>query len=719
MEFKKIRFSMMSFEDTMKKSVFVFFFSVLFSNLFFSQDFSSLDVNRKTSVRCLKLAESFLASKDYGNALMQAEAGLSYDSSVADLWYIKAFSSFALGETKHEVLNLLSKAFTNGQWVDYNRDNARILYADLLCDTGKCVQSLNILDAKPFLYSADSEFIRLKAYYKMKDKESVLKAREKVDSARKIYPDDKRFAKLFFQHEYNLRRLNLFQEQSDVEYVLKIASSFISKVPEYDFPDAELEIYAAIFSSGEKQKRLLQAFVAHGLSHPLYSVCALKANLISQKEAFDYFTAFADESVSLSLLNDLISLFTEESVLQDVKNYFNSYSGTFFVDIDENLENNLKIKYSRGRSETLEYDIENDGIIDISSTFDFGVPLEVKFSNKMILTYADYSYVSKIKIFDFLENPEVEFYFMDSSFLCTPFDILSLEILKNKVSLDFFVPFIKKNFILPSKEDVLSNVSKIVIPSQERENAFILLTVLDSKIESAVYTQDDFPYAYAVFEDNGAVSRKIDNDGDGVCEVTEIYDLVPPYSEYTKNQDDIIKKLSGNFLLGTPLYQKMVQIDSNADTVPDFSEEYLLNGDKITLWDRDSDGKWDIRYKKMNDFSSGSIIEESSFYRKTDNVLVTVRLENFIPVKIFEGDLLEKDVFQGKYENFFWISQKGSLSDEKFIMENVSALLTQGKTETVQIGENRFIVVSVLGKIFCETVFENKVDLSSEEKSED
>ena len=708
----------------MKKSFFVLFFSVLFSNLFFSQDFSSpelmsLDVNRKTSVRCLKLAESFLASKDYGNALMQAEAGLSYDSSVADLWYIKAFSSLALGETKNEVLNLLSKAFTNGQWVDYNRDNARILYADLLCDTGKCVQALNILDAKPFLYSADSEFIRLKAYYKMKDQKSVLKAREKVDSARKIYPFDRRFAKLFFQHEYNLRRLNLFQEESDVDYVLKIASSFISKVPEYDFPDAELEIYAAIFSSGEKQRRLLQAFVAHGLSHPLYSVCALKANLISQKEAFDYFTGFADESVSLSILNDLVSLFTEESILQDVKNYFNSYSGTVFVDVDENLENNLKIKYSRGRSETLEYDIENDGIIDISSTFDFGVPLEVVFSDKMILSYADYSYVSKIKVFDFLENPEVEFNFMDSSFLCTPFDILPLEVLKTKASLDFFVPFIKKNFIILSKEEFFSYVSKIVIPSQERENASISLTVLDSKIESAVYTQGDFPYAFAVFEENGSVSRKIDNDGDGVCEVTEIYDLIPPYYEYSKNQDDIIKKLSGNFLLGKPLYQKMVQIDSNADTVPDFSEEYLLNGDKITLWDRDSDGKWDIRYKKMSDSSSGSVIEESSFYRKTDNVLVTVRFENFIPVKIFEGDLIKKDVFQGEDKNFFWISKKASPSDEKFILENVSAFLTQGKTEAVQIGENRFTVVSVLGKIFCETVFENESGLSSENESKD
>ena len=708
----------------MKKSFFVLFFSVLFSNLFFSQDFSSpelmsLDVNRKTSVRCLKLAESFLASKDYGNALMQAEAGLSYDSSVADLWYIKAFSSLSLGETKNEVLNLLSKAFTNGQWVDYNRDNARILYADLLCDTGKCVQALNILDAKPFLYSADSEFIRLKAYYKMKDQKSVLKAREKVDSARKIYPSDRRFAKLFFQHEYNLRRLNLFQEESDVDYVLKIASSFISKVPEYDFPDAELEIYAAIFSSGEKQRRLLQAFVAHGLNHPLYSVCALKANLISQKEAFDYFTGFADESVSLSVLNDLVSLFTEESVLQDVKNYFNSYSGTVFVDVDENLENNLKIKYSRGRSETLEYDIENDGIIDISSTFDFGVPLEVVFSDKMILFYADYSYVSKIKVFDFLENPEVEFNFMDSSFLCTPFDILPLEVLKTKASLDFFVPFVKKNFIIPSKEEFFSYVSKIVIPSQERENASVSLTVLDSKIESAVYTQGDFPYAFAVFEENGSVSRKIDNDGDGVCEVTEIYDLIPPYYEYSKNQDDIIKKLSGNFLLGKPLYQKMVQIDSNADTVPDFSEEYLLNGDKITLWDRDSDGKWDIRYKKMTDSSSGSVIEESSFYRKTDNVLVTVRFENFIPVNIFEGDLIKKDVFQGEDKNFFWISKKASPSDEKFILENVSAFLTKGKTEAVQIGENRFTVVSVLGKIFCETVFENESGLSSENESKD
>ena len=42
----------------------------------------------------------------------------------------------------------------------------------------------------------------------------------------------------------------------------------------------------------------------------------------------------------------------------------------------------------------------------------------------------------------------------------------------------------------------------------------------------------------------------------------------------------------------------MIQIDRDGDTVPDFSEEYLADGGKITAWDFDGDGNWDVRYKK-------------------------------------------------------------------------------------------------------------------------
>ena len=112
---------------------------------------------------------------DFGNALAQSELGLNYDDSVADLWYVKAAAKSGLGESKADVLPLVMKSITEGEWVDYNRDGARVLYADLLCDTGNYVQAIAILDSKPFVYSADAEFIRVKSYYCMRTGNQLLK----------------------------------------------------------------------------------------------------------------------------------------------------------------------------------------------------------------------------------------------------------------------------------------------------------------------------------------------------------------------------------------------------------------------------------------------------------------------------------------------------------------------------------------------------------------
>ena len=60
-------------------------------------------VNRRTAVRCLKLAESYLSSGDYTNALAQAELGLAYDESVADLWYVNAAAKSGKGDIKADI----------------------------------------------------------------------------------------------------------------------------------------------------------------------------------------------------------------------------------------------------------------------------------------------------------------------------------------------------------------------------------------------------------------------------------------------------------------------------------------------------------------------------------------------------------------------------------------------------------------------------------------
>lgn len=68
----------------------------------------------------------------------------------------------------------------------------------------------------------------------------------------------------------------------------------------------------------------------------------------------------------------------------------------------------------------------------------------------------------------------------------------------------------------------------------------------------------------------------------------------------------------------------MIQIDEDGDTVPDFTEEYLADGGRITSWDTDADGSWDVQYKKYPQKKGEELYEDSSFYVMPEHRLVTV-----------------------------------------------------------------------------------------------
>ena len=290
-------------------------FSLFFCSKIFADQRDVAVANRKTAVRCLKLARSYLSAKDWSNALSQTDLALSYDDSISDLWYFKAATLYRMGQPLAIAIPLVEKSLALGEWVDYNRDSARVLYADFLSDTGEYEKAISILDESPFIYSLDAEYIRVKSYYRIRTEQSIAKARDKINSARKIYPDDKRFPLLFFKFEYDLAR-NLKTNGDSDFLVRKIADFFISKMPEYDNPEAELEIYATAFASGEQQKRMLQAFTAHGMSHPLYAIVALKVGLIGQQEAWDYFCSFADKSVDLEMFEEILPYITDQITVE-------------------------------------------------------------------------------------------------------------------------------------------------------------------------------------------------------------------------------------------------------------------------------------------------------------------------------------------------------------------------------------------------------------------
>ena len=678
------------------------------SSFIFSEN-SLVSANRRTAVRCLKLAENYLSSKSWGDALSQADLGLAYDSSISDLLYIKAVAKLGLEEPRADVISLVMKALTEGEWVDYNRDSARILYADLLCDIGEIDQAISVINAKPFIYSSDAEYIRVKCYYKMNSDESIKKAREKINSARKIYSNDTRFPRLFFKYEFNslLNEKKYINDASIIEdsLVKIIADSFIAKIPEYDNPDAELEMYAILFANGEQKRRLLQAFTAHGLEHPLYAGAALSCGILSEQEAWDYFTKFANDSIDIKLFGTIIPFISNELTIESIKQYLNSYGGMITVDTDNDCVPNLFINYSRGRSQILKWDQNNDDIFEYVSEFDFGVPTRLNVTQGYVdLEYGSYPYIVNAIYKNDSLVPSAFFYLADETFAWSPFNIQCLDIIKEYIGFDFFVPYINDSCPELNENYLLKYCSSYKVPSKEYDDAMIYFSVAEGLPQTAEYSINGIVYAQAFFENGYPVTRAVDNNGDGIFETVETFgvDVDNSMNISIEDQEQLMTNLFGLPISGSGLYVKMIQIDENGDTVPDFSEEYIEYDGKISSWDYDGDGNWDVRYKRYPlKNKNDSLIEDSEFYRMPEKQLVSISYSNKIPVKVAVENMLFP-VTVGHNSKFYWVGECGSVDDEIFIYENIVSELKQGISVVVQNNEKRFSVVLVENNIFAE-----------------
>ncbi len=684
----------------MRKGVYAALFAALlivFPSAVRAEDKAIAAANRRTAVRFLKLAEEYLLEKDWNGAYSQAQMGIAYDSSVADLWYISAAAKSGLGESRAAVLPLVAKALTEGQWVDYNRDGARILYADLLCDTGQFSQAVAVLDNQPLIYSADAEYIRIKAYYRMKTPEALAKARTRVNGARKIYSGDTRFPRLFFRYEYASADGVISPE------VQAIADSFIARMPEYDNPDAELEIYAALFATGGRQKRMLQAFAAHNMEHPLYAGAALAAGLMTQAQALDYFSEFADKTVSLFQLESFVPLITDEKVKAVLVEHLNSYDGVLTVDTDGDLEPNLTVQYERGRPQSLAWDSNNDGTDEWTARCDFGVPVSVNLaSDGVTLYYGTYPSVVKAVFSGNDGQSGTETVTLaDETFDWTPFLMTALEQFKNDPGCEFFVPAVQK--IKPvDKTLLLRSASSHEIPSQEREKGTVAFTMQDGLPQTADYYAGGKMYAHAVYEKGLPVTRSVDNDGDGIFETTETFGYDPGNAMHRPLSvgGQAMESLFG-LPAGSGIYAKMIQVDEDGDTIPDFTEEYLADGGKITSWDNDADGSWDVRYERFPQKKGDPLVESALFYAPPEKKLVTVTNVNGEPVKVTSGNF-SYNVIEGSAGGLYWIGTEGTGDDEKKVLERLNQTSSQGVSILVDSGAKRLLAVRVGDKSYVE-----------------
>ena len=673
----------------------------------FAQNKNAASANRKTAERCLSLSESFMLNGDWQNALNQAELGLSYDETISDLFYVKAAAQSSLGYKKADVLETIKESFAKDNWINYTKNSARILYADILCATGLYDESLAVLDMEPLLYSADSEFIRIKNYYRMGTAASIAQARARLNSSRKIYPKDARFPNLFFMFEMAFMN---YAERTGSPYeipelVQTIADSYIAKLPDYSTEDVESEIIALMFCQGEQQKRLLKAVGEKNQNNPLFAYAALKAEIITEEKAFNLFFDSSNNVYDLSLLESFGMLLKDEALISNFSDHLRSLEGTLYIDNDLDLLNELTVTYERGRAKTILYDKNADGIDDIYAVCDFGSPVSVSFNGgKLDLVYESFPSVSRIT-----DNTDGNIYhFLSFDFNYNPFE-MTVDTLFTRFNVDFYIPLIDNEIEAPDKYVLARNASSLELATAERPGSRVSYTVFEGRPVFAVFMSGASRYAYATIEPGCPFVRYADFDGDGIYETAETYDI-DNENKYTDASDiQIIKNVFGDGTFSEKLYLKKIEIDRNGDTVIEFSEQYLGNNGKISSWDTDGDGVLDYEYIRYPDTADGKLVEETILYSKLGEEYVSLQNEEGIPVTLkYEGEVI--DVIAGETENCFWVGEKGTSAQEQEIFNSIKDGITEGVVQLVKFDDAlRFSVIKIGSAYFCKAIAPSEV----------
>lgn len=697
--------------------------SVFHGNSMDGTNFGAHGANRRTALRYLKLAKSYALSAEWEKCAASAKAGNDYDESVADLWYLMALGAYNGGASRKSVLPLLERALSGAEWVDYNKSGARIFFADLLCAMGNASAALEVLDEAPFIYSADAECVRVKSYYTIGDSENVERAREKVDMSRRVYPNDARFAHLFFAYEYKIMHAKnsaaaVFDYMPLSGTARKIADYFIAKVPEYDSDDAELEIYAAIFAEGEQKTRLLRAFDARGFKSPLFAAAALEYGIISEDAALEYFLDFMEKSgseqdfslnVSVFELERFASVLKEQETKKHLAEYLNAYTGTLFCDTNNSLEANLAVSYSRGRPQNIEFDADNDGTPDWTCECDFGVPVEARFLDKKIsVRYGTYPSPVRV-VFEEVpgEQGATVFNLADETVDARIFTIRADEFISAADVSDSF--FVVDEGTLWSGDRIfdvdalIASVNSMERPSKERDGATIHFSMLNGVYYAADYLLDGTLYAHAQFA--SSLVRNVDRDGDGIFETTEIYAPLEKGMVIPKEDlDAATQNIWGSPVPNPSIFLRMIQIDRNGDTRADFSEEYVSGGGRISTWDLDYDGEWDSRHtvfpKGEGDFDERSeiFVMSSSGERR----LVLLNFSGGEPRQIvFDGKTLP--VTKGVEDCFYWIGDAGARSQERAAKRRMASART-GAVEQFEDGDCYVQVISIDKNTFARIV---------------
>ncbi len=643
--------------------------------------------NRRTALICLEQGKDAKVQGHWVDVYEKSSLGVAYDAHIPDLWLLRAESAAELNRPKVEIISYVEQALRNSGWIQDSTDAARLLYADLLSDTCEWKKSLAVLDSEPKLMSNDADFVRAKDYYRSGN---LAPARTIVRNAKTLYPDDGRFQLLFLQRE---------RSNTGSREVAAYAASLLKTHTLWSGDYPEILVQGAHYSSSDEERiRLLKAYAAQGLSDELHTVLSLRYDIISENTAFEYMVGFAEKGLMYDNLREFVSLLKTPEVKTKVKEWLGAFAGVLIFDTNHDGIADLSAEYKRGRASFIRYDANQDGLSSWQAFCDFGVPFSLTLPEKEItLDYGIYPSLSTLTD----SKRGIVYELTADSAMWTPLNIVLAPF--ENLGIKFFIPSPKGNISLPKENVILAFASSMKRATSERINGTVRFSLLDGVPQTAVYYQDDVPYAYAFFENGRLQFRSVDIDDDGFYELTEVYDFSPSKVNRfmsAAGQQKLCEDLFGSkdILAGT--YCTQMIHDSNKDGRPDSFIEFLGNGERIVSWDIDPepDGLWDIR----------SIIKGDSqidqFIHPVSKEEITIMNKNGRPVSIVSPLGMQPIIQDDFFTNLYWIEQPQQYEISQQVMNYFNLSPSQGVSILDIIDGKRLLVVHIgdyyFGEIF-------------------
>lgn len=662
----------------MKKSVFavLMFLWVVFCG--FAEE--NTYANRNTALKYLKLAQDYVLKSQWNNVLSIAEIGLTYDSSLADLWYVKSIAQSQKNEKPYIIIENLENALQK-EWVSYNPSGAKIMLANYYYNVVDYEKSLNLLSDRSLTLNSDALKTSAKIYYQTGN---LQKARETINTAWRMFPLDVDFPLIFYKFE-NPAQLSMEATNSSDEMFFELNKTFLSLGFDYvngkNQVNPQFLLLASSFADSDMQNRLLKVYKTQGIESPLYPLKAFEAGLISEDEAISSFFALSKDNIDFNLLNQLFELMPEEKYIS-IYSILDSFQGTLFFDNNEDGFYELTCQYKNGRPFYAEYEAKQDGIVNWTSKFDYGAAKEVYLPQEnFTLRYEPYPYLSTVEF----EN--VDYNFIPESISWLPFDVKLADFSSEEYGFYILNP-VDTSFDSSNLYEKSSSVVTYLSNKNQYGEDKVKFSLSNGKFVSGNYYLDGNLYASAVFENGLLIFRNVDKDLNGSFEITEVY-------KNDSNDDTIdFYSLFGSFEYGDNLRLSNILVDINEDGEADYFENYNLDGSFSKKWD---------------------VVQEN---RDKDNILTSLIFDiplsentveiNFIdekPVNFLYKNLIYPLMYDSE-NDFYWLGDIPSYAEELDYQKIKQDLIEKNTVYSVQIykmdNNNYFYAVKTFDFYFAQ-----------------